>query len=140
MDEITVWPDAQRGIHAMIEGVELMGFELVPSANPSREDFAGEQSVVVQLETADTREGDVDRVQEVRLTVFGPSTYQSKDIFEAVLSYISGTDIETPAMHTWPSFYFDEIHRNQGPSSPAYPDDTLYPAMGTVLCRARPMA
>lgn len=140
MEDIEVWPDAQRGIHSLLAGVELMDFTLVPSANPRREDFAEPDSVVVHLETVDTREGDIDRVQEIRLTVYGPSTYQSKDLYEAILSLISGEDIESPALHNWPRFYFDKIKRNIGPSTPNYPDDKLFPAMGTVYCTARPMA
>lgn len=140
MEDIEVWPDAERGIYALLEDVELLGFVLKPSASPSRHSFEDKRLIVVQLETVNTREGDADRVQEVRLTVYGPSRYQATDLFEAILSYISGEDIETPPLHNWPGYYFDSIHRDRGPSSPPYPDNTISPAVGTVLCTARPMA
>lgn len=139
MDE-TIWPDAQRGIHALLEGQEALGFEVVPSANPGRAEFDVPGGVVVHLESADSTEGDIERSQEIRITVYGPSVYQSKDIYEVILSYITGEGIETPAAHNWPRFFFDEIRRLRGPSTPNYPDDTIYPAMGTVLATARPMA
>lgn len=139
-NDVIVWPDAQRGIHSLLEGREILGFTLQPEATPDRLDFEDAQKVVVQLETVDTREGDIDRVQEIRLTVYGPTVYVSRDIYEQILSLISGIDIDSPALHNWPVFYFDEIRRGQGPSSPSYSDKNYSPATGTVFVTARPMA
>lgn len=138
--ETLVYPDATRGVLALLDGVTILGRELRPVVIVPADAMQPGDDAIVHVERVNVTEGAIDRVEEVRLTVYGRTPLESQDIAEAIVSYICGTDIETPAIEGFAAeFYFDSIDQRVGPTVITYPSDTVFPASAVVAARARPM-
>ena len=145
--ETIVYPDGLRGINALLRGFEFRDFQVRPQfiVPPNYADH--NLPIVVHIQRINATEGHEDRVEEVRLTVYAFNPLHSQDIAEAILAYICGDGVQTPAVpESTPgagdgaaAFYFDEIRQRVGPSSLDWPTDQVFPVSTTVDCRARPM-
>ena len=145
--ETLVYPDGLRGLYSLLDGFEVNGHQVRPQfivpANYADYDLP----TVVHLQRINATQGHEDRVEEVRLTVYAFNPLHSQDIAEAILSYICGDGISTPAVdESIPgasdgaaAFYFDEIRQRVGPSSMDWPTDQVFPVSMSVDLRARPM-
>lgn len=138
--ETIVYPDAVRGIVALLRDVEIAGYPVRPELLVPADYGDHTAPVVVHVQQVNAIEGSVDRVQEVRLTVYGHQPLASQDITEAVLSLITGDGVTTPATESSAEFYFDSIRQRVGPSMLAWPTDQVFPATASVDVRARPMS
>lgn len=137
--ETLVYPDAVRGIIALLRGVadelDIRPELFVPT---DYGDYA--QSPVAHIQSINATEGDIDRVQEVRITVYGFQPLASQDAAEKILTLITGDGIVTPAIENLTdSFYFDSIEQRTGPSLLDWPTDQVFPVSAQVDCRARPI-
>ena len=138
--ETLVYPDATRGVLALLDGVTILDYPLRAVAVVPANVFTPSDDVVTHVERVNVSEGVIDRVEEVRLTVYGRTPLESQDITEAIVSYLTGDGIETPAIEGFAdAFYFDSIRQRVGPSVITYPSDTVFPASAVVAARARPM-
>ena len=139
--EGTTFPDAVRGVEALLDGVDLMGFRLRPVLWLPDDAFSPrtDGAVTVHVQREAITVGAVDRVEEVRLTVYGPDPLTSSDLAEAILAFICGRGIETPATEHSDSFYFDSIDQRVGPTPLDYPNTSVFPVVTVVAARARPM-
>lgn len=136
-----VYPDALRGLYVLLADAgeaagHLIRPELIVPVNYSDHNLP----VVVHLQQINTSEGQVDRVEEIRITVYGFTPLQSKDICEAVLSYITGDGVSTPATPESAEYYFDHVRQRLGPSALDWPTDQVFPVSAQVDVRARPMS
>lgn len=136
--ETLVYPDALRGIVALLREFDV--YPVRPELIVPTDYYNHEGPTVVHVQQINSTEGTVDRVQEVRLTAYGHQPLQSQDIIEAILAYITGDGIYTPAIpDLTDAFYFDSIRQRLGPSMLDWPTDQVFPASATVDARARPM-
>lgn len=137
-----VFPDAVRGVEALLD-VEILGHTLHPVLHLPADVFepTDDERVVVHVQRDAVDQGAVDRVEEVRYTVYGASLLDSTDLAEAILSFISGDGVQTPAVPDHAAaFYFDSIRHRIGPTPLDYPNNTVFPVVTVVACRARPMS
>ena len=138
--EAAVFPDALRGIYALLaEAGEAAGHRIRPELIVPSDYSNVDAPVVVHVQRVNTTEGAVDRVEEIRFTVYGFTPLQSQDIGEAIISYITGDGIETPPSPDSAGFYFDHIRQRIGPASIDWPTNQVFPVSATVDARARPM-
>ena len=145
--ETIVYPDGLRGINSLLRGFEFRDFQIRPQFIVPVNYSDDSLPIVVHLQRINATEGHEDRVEEVRLTVYAFNPLHSQDIAEAILSYICGDGVTTPAVPESvegladgaAAFYFDEIHQRVGPSSMDWPSDQVFPVSMSVDLRARPM-
>lgn len=138
--EAAVFPDGLRGIWALLaEAGEAAGHLIRPELIVPADYSETGAPVVVHLQRVNTTEGAVDRVEEIRFTVYGFTPLQSQDIGEAVISYITGDGVESPPSPDSAGFFFDYIRQRVGPSSLDWPTDQVFPVSATVDVRARPI-
>ena len=145
--ETIVYPDGLRGIHALLRDFEVNGHQIRPYFITPTNYADHDKPVVVHIQRINATEGHEDRVEEVRLTVYAFNPLHSQDLAEAILSYICGDGVTTPAVpESTPgagdgaaAFYFDEIRQRVGPSSMDWPTDQVFPVSMSVDLRARPM-
>lgn len=145
--ETLVYPDALRGINALLREFEFRHFRIRPQfiVPANYADF--DRPVVVHLQRINATEGHEDRVEEIRYTVYAFNPLHSSDIAEAIMSYICGDGVTTPAFtESSPgagdgaaAFYFDYIRQRVGPSALDWPTDQVFPVSATVDVRARPI-
>lgn len=144
-----VFPDALRGVEALLDGVEVElpegaqvnTYLLRPVLFMTTDPFAAsaDGSVVVHVQRDAVTTGAYDRVEEVRFTVYGPHLLTSTDIAETVLALICGDGIESPETEHSAAFYFDRIEQRIGPTPLDYPNTSVFPVVTSVAVRARPM-
>lgn len=134
-----VWPDAVRGIGAMLRGQQIEGRTIRP-VTIVESDLYTTDDLIVHLEKHRTTTGGIDRVTEVRITVYGPTVTGSDDMAEAIVASICDVDVETPDTEGAASFYFDAIEPREGPAPASVPaDSAVFPSVAVVAVRARPM-
>lgn len=144
--ETIVYPDAVRGIISLVgEAAEEIGVRPQLIVTDDYADY--NLDPIAHVQQVNSTVGDVDRVQEVRITVYGHQPLASQDAAEKILSYITGEGITTPAKPESSggasdgaaAFYFDSIEQRVGPSMMEWPTDQVFPASVTLDVRARPM-
>lgn len=144
-----VFPDALRGVEALLTGVDVElppggtanTYSLQPALFLTDDPFESiaDGSVTVHVQRDAVTTGEFDRVEEVRFTVYGPHLLTSTDIAEFVLSAICGDGVESPQTEYSASFYFDRIEQRVGPTPLDYPNTSVFPVVTSVAVRARPM-
>jgi len=137
--ENLIYPDGVRGVVSLLRGEEYAGLPLHPVVQVPEDVFNNTSRAVVHVQRMNVTEGDGERVEEVRLVVYGRSPLESQDIAEAILSMIVGHGVTTPASQTSAAFYFDSIRQRVGPSAINYPNDSVFPASAAVDLRSRPI-
>lgn len=136
-----VFPDAVRGVEALLTDVQLLDVPLRPVLHLTADPFTPleDGAVTVHIQRDAITTGDIDRVEEVRFTVYGTDVLTSSDLAEAILALICGEGIESPWTEHSAPFYFDNIDQRIGPSPLEYPNASVFPVVTVVAVRARPM-
>lgn len=138
--ETLVYPDATRGVIALLDGATVLDHVLRPVIVVPADVFEPGETTVVHVERGAVTEGGIDRIEEVHFTVYGRTPLESQDIAEAIVSHVTGEGLETPALEGFTAgFYFDSIRQRIGPTIITYPSDQVFPASAVVAARARPM-
>ena len=138
MSEQLIYPDAVRGFCSLLDGADILG-HTVAARVIVPVDYATSDETVVHLSRMTTNEGHLDRVEEVRMVVYGPSVFESTDIAEAILSIITGDAITTPESDYSAEFLFDWVRQRTGPATVDYPNDNIIPVAATFAACARPI-
>lgn len=139
--EAAVFPDALRGLYALLAEVGEVADHVIRPELIVPADYSDHTApVAVHLQRVNTAEGHIDRIEEIRLTVYGFTPLQSQDIGEAIISIITGDGVETPPSPDSAGFYFDSIRQRVGPASMDWPTDQVFPVSMSVDVRARPIS
>lgn len=136
-----VFPNSTDGVRQMLDGVDLLGFTLLPRLVLDADAFSPrtDNHVLVHVQRDAVTTGEVARVEEVRFTVYGPHVMASTDLAEAVLAAICGEGVHVPAVDGVGPFFFDRIEQRVGPTPLDYPNTSVFPVVTSVAVRARPM-
>ncbi|GAB3192157.1 hypothetical protein [Nesterenkonia suensis] len=134
-----VFPCGVRGLFSLLSVGDVAGFPVRPQLIVPDDLSDVSKPVVVHIQRVNATVGAIDRVEEVRLTVYGFQPLQSQDIAEAIISYVTGDGVSSPPFEDVPSFYFDSIRQRVGPSAMDWPDQ-IFPVAMTLDIRARPIS
>lgn len=138
MSEALVYPDGVRGFCSLLDGADILGHTIAARVIVPV-DYATSDETVVHFSRMSTNEGAVDRVEELRMVVYGPSVFESTDVAEAILSIITGDGIVTPASDYSDEFLFDWVRQRTGPAPVDYPLENVIPVAATFAACARPI-
>lgn len=138
MPEQLIYPDAVRGFCALLDGADILGHKIAARVIVPL-DYATSDETVVHFSRMTTSEGAVDRVEEIRMVVYGPSVFESTDIAEAILSIITGDGIVTPESDYSAEFLFDWVRQRTGPAPVDYPNENIIPVAATFAACSRPI-
>lgn len=137
--EGAIWPDPMRGLYVLLDGATILDRNIQPQFVLPADVYNQTETVYVHLVKHHVQTSSIDRVTEVRVTVYGRTPTESDDLAEAILVYACGEDIETPETRDAAPYYFDYIEHRDGPIPQSYPGDTVSPSVMTVAVGARPM-
>lgn len=138
VNEQLIYPDAVRGFCSLLDGADILGNKIAARVIVPL-DYASSDETVVHISRMSTNEGAVDRTEEVRMVVYGPSVFESTDVAEAILSIITGDLIVTPESDYSAEFLFDWVRQRTGPAPVDYPNENVIPVAATFAACARPI-